>query len=158
VLRSDTDLLGTHEVTADEVDTLHAVGSKFFNVLLMDSGNNHRAGNWNRMIDHADQLVVPVTPNDDDVVKGLLTLKGLALRSDRTAELGANAVVIVSQKAPGQQKAAEESAARFAEYVREVVIIPYDPALKSGLIRFGALQPATRLAWLKAAAAVAKGL
>lgn len=158
VLRSDSDLLGTHEVTADEVDTLHAVASKFFNVLLMDSGNNHRAGNWNRMIDHADQLVVPVTINDDDVHKGLLTLKGLALRSDRTAELGSNAVVIVSQKAPGQQKAAENTAAQFAEYVREVVIIPYDPALVSGVIRFGALQPATRLAWLKAAAAVAKGL
>lgn len=158
VLRSDSDLLGTHEVAADEVDTLHAVASKFFNVLLMDSGNNHRAGNWNRMIDHADQLVVPVTPNDDDVVKGLLTLKGLALRSDRTAELGGNAVVIVSQKAPGQQKAAEKTAAQFAEYVRETVVIPYDPALVSGVIRFGALQPATRLAWLKAAAAVAGGL
>jgi MinD-like ATPase involved in chromosome partitioning or flagellar assembly len=158
VLRSDSDLLGTHEVTADEVDTLHAVASKFFNVLLMDSGNNHRAGNWNRMIDHADQLVVPVTINDDDVHKGLLTLKGLALRGDRTAELASQAVVIVSQKAPGQHKDAENTAAQFAEYVRETVIIPYDPALVSGVIRFGALQPATRLAWLKAAAAVAKGL
>ena len=158
VLRSDTDLVGTHEVTADEVDTLHAVASKFFNVILMDSGNNHRASNWNRMLDHADQLVVPVTINDDDVHKGILTLKGLALRSERTAELAGNSVVIVSQKAPGQQKAAEATADRFAEYVREVVIIPFDPALVSGVIRFGALQPATRLAWLKAAAAVAKGL
>lgn len=158
VLRSDTDLVGTHEITAAEVDTLHAVASKFFNVLLMDSGNNHRASNWNRMIDYADQLVLPVSVNEDDVHKGLLTLKGLALRSEETAALAGNAVVVVSQKASGQSKEAQRTASEFAAYVREVVVIPYDPALVSGVIRFGALQPATRLAWLKAAAAVARGL
>jgi hypothetical protein len=42
--------------------------------------------------------------------------------------------------------------------VREVHVIPFDPALKDGVIHFGALRPATQRAWLAAGASVAKGL
>ena len=39
-----------------------------------------------------------------------------------------------------------------------VVTIPYDPALVTGHIQFDAQKPATQRAWLRAAAAVGRGL
>ena len=158
VLRSDADVDGTHEVTAEEVDILHRVVSKYFRLILMDSGNNHRSAEWNRMIDHADQLVVPTTNEEDRVEAALLTLQGLDLKSERSAGLAANAVVVVSERQQGEAKLSHETAEKFRPYVREVVIVPFDPALKSGQSRYGALRSTTRRAWLRAAAAVARGL
>uniref|UniRef100_UPI003899E10C MinD/ParA family ATP-binding protein n=1 Tax=Pigmentiphaga litoralis TaxID=516702 RepID=UPI003899E10C len=157
-LFSDQDIDGEHEISADEVDVLHAVASKYFNVILMDSGNNHRAANWRQMISHTDQLVVSTTTVEDRVEGARLTLQGLAGRDGRTAQLAADAVVIVSQEQPGHEKLAQLHAEKFRPYVREVHVIPFDPALKDGVIHFGALRPATQRAWLAAAASVAKGL
>jgi len=158
VLRSDADVAGTHEVTAEEVDILHRVVSKYYRLILMDSGNNHRSAEWNRMIDHADQLVVPTTNEEDRVEAALLTLQGLDLKGARSADLASNAVVVVSERQRGEARLSQETAEKFRPYVRDVVVVPFDEALKSGQIRFGALQPATRRAWLRAAAAVARGL
>lgn len=158
VLRSDADVDGTHEVTAEEVDVLHRVVSKYYRLILMDSGNNHRSAEWNRMIDHADQLVVPTTNEEDRVEAALLTLQGLDLKAERSAGLASNAVVIVSERQRGEARLSQETAEKFRPYVRDVVVVPFDEALKSGQIRFGALQPVTRRAWLRAAAAVARGL
>lgn len=158
VLRSDADVDGTHEVTAEEVDVLHRVVSKYYRLILMDSGNNHRSAEWNRMIDHADQLVVPTTNEEDRVEAALLTLQGLDLKAERSAGLASNAVVIVSERQRGEARLSQETAEKFRPYVRDVVVVPFDEGLKSGQIRFGALQPATRRAWLRAAAAVARGL
>jgi MinD-like ATPase involved in chromosome partitioning or flagellar assembly len=157
-LFSDQDIDGEHEITASEVDVLHAVASKYFNVILMDSGNNHRAANWRQMIRHTDQIVVSTTTVEDRVEGARLTLQGLAGRDGRTAQLAADAVVVVSQEQPGHEKLAQLHAEKFAPYVREVHVIPFDPALKDGVIHFGALRPATQRAWLAAAASVAKGL
>lgn len=157
-LFSDQDIDGEHEITADEVDVLHAVASKYFNVILMDSGNNHRAANWRQMIRHTDQLVVSTTTVEDRVEGARLTLQGLAGRDGRTAQLAADAIVIVSQEQPGHEKLAQLHAEKFRPYVREVHVIPFDPALKDGVVHFGALRPATQRAWLAAAASVAKGL
>lgn len=158
VLRSDSDVAGTHEVTAEEVDILHRVVSKYYRMILMDSGNNHRSAEWNRMIDHADQLVVPTTNEEDRVEAALLTLQGLDLKGERSAALASNAVVIVSERQRGEARLSQETAEKFRPYVRDVVVVPFDEALKSGQIRYGALNASTRRAWLRAAAAVARGL
>ena len=157
-LLSDQDIDGEHEISAAEVDTIHAVLSRYYNLLIMDTGNNHRASNWRRTIEHADQLVVPMTTAKDRVESARLTLQGLARRDERSAKLTENAVVIVSEEQKGRRDAALAHAEKFREYVREVVIIPFDEALTDGVIRHDALQPATQRAWLAATAAVAKGL
>jgi hypothetical protein len=47
----------------------------------------------------------------------------------------------------------DDLAAHFAARTRAVVVVPYDPALESGSqIEYSDLQPATRQAWLRAAA------
>ena len=168
VLRSDENEEGDHEVTAEEVDIAHQVLTRYYRLVIMDSGNTARAANWRRMIDHTDQLVVPVTAIEDRAEAARLTLQTLESRGGHDAELARNAVVIVSESTDAKRamsgdalKRAKDEAQRiadgFAPYVRAVVRIPYDPALVNGPIRYEALQPATQRAWLAAAAAVASG-
>ncbi|MFJ6003837.1 MinD/ParA family protein [Arthrobacter sp. NPDC092385] len=158
VLRSDQDIQGTHVVTAEEVNLLHRVAAKYYRLILMDSGNNHRTPDWTRTIDHAEQVVVATTTEEDRVEGALLTLKGLDLRDERSAALAKDSVVIVSERLPKEAILAQEMADKFRPYVREVVTVPFDRALTKRELRFGALQPATQRAWVRAAAAVARGL
>lgn len=168
VLRSDENDEGDHEVTAEEVDIAHKVLTRYYRLIVMDSGNTSRAANWRRMIHHTNQLVVPVTAIEDRAEAARLTLQTLESRGGHDAELARNAVVIVSESTDAKRsmsgdalKRAKDEARRIAEgfapHVRAVVRIPYDPALVNGPIRYDALQPATQRAWLAAAAAVAKG-
>ncbi|BCW77846.1 hypothetical protein NicSoilB11_41710 (plasmid) [Arthrobacter sp. NicSoilB11] len=168
VLRSDENDEGDHEVTAEEVDIAHQVLTRYYRLIIMDSGNTARAANWRRMIHHTNQLVVPVTAIEDRAEAARLTLQTLASRGGHDAELARNAVVIVSESTDAKRsmsgdalKRAKDEAQRIAEaftpHVRAVVRIPYDPALVNGPIRYDALQPPTQRAWLAAAAAVAKG-
>ncbi|MEV7663592.1 chromosome partitioning protein ParA [Paenarthrobacter sp. NPDC089316] len=168
VLRSDENEEGDHEVTAEEVDIAHQVLTRYYRLVVMDSGNTARAANWRRMIDHTNQLVVPVTAIEDRAEAARLTLQTLESRGGHDAELARNAVVIVSESTDAKRsmtgdalKRAKAEAQRIADgfepFVRAVVRIPYDPALVNGPIRYEALQPATQRAWLAAAAAVAKG-
>lgn len=168
VLRSDENDEGDHEVTAEEVDLAHQVASRFYRMIIMDSGNTARSANWRRMIDHTDQLVVPVTAMEDRAEAALLTLQTLEARGGHDAELARNAVVIVSESTDAARglggdalKKARAEAQRIADgftpLVRSVIRVPYDPALVRGLIRYDALLPGTQRAWLAAAAAVAQG-
>ncbi|WP_246858695.1 chromosome partitioning protein ParA [Citricoccus sp. SGAir0253] len=168
VLRSDGNDEGDHEVTAEEVDIAHSVASRFYRMIIMDSGNTARSANWRRMIHHTDQLVVPVTAMEDRAEAALLTLQTLEARGGHDAELARNAVVIVSESTDAARglggealKRARAEAARIAEgftpLVRAVVRVPYDPALVRGVIRYDNLRPGTQRAWLAAAAAVAQG-
>ncbi len=168
VLRSDENEEGDHEVTAEEVDIAHQVLTRYYRLVIMDSGNTARAANWRRMIDHTNQLVVPVTAIEDRAEAARLTLQTLESRGGHDAELARNAVVIVSESTDAKRsmtgdalKRAKAEAQRIADgfepFVRTVVRIPYDPALVNGPIRYEALQPATQRAWLAAAAAVARG-
>ena len=137
---------------------VHQVLTRYYRQIVMDSGNTARAANWRRMIHHTNQLVVPTTTIEDRAEAALLGLQALSERDEHGASLAENAVVIVSQWQPGEAKMADQIAEGFRPYVRDVVTVPYDPALKTGRIVHDALSPVTRRAWLRATAAVARGL
>ncbi|WP_300345603.1 AAA family ATPase [Nesterenkonia sp.] len=160
VLRSKPLVLADEQrVSAADVDSIHAVASKFYRLILIDSGNDESDPLWKRMIDHADQIVVASTTKDEHAEAGALLLEGLAARDERCAQLADEAVVIVSQAEPSaRREEAEKVRNGFAAIAREVVQIPFDPAIVDGLLRYDALRPATQRAWLRAAAAVARGL
>ncbi|WIG19195.1 MinD/ParA family ATP-binding protein [Kocuria rosea] len=161
VLRSD-DRSGDqerHMVTGDEVDRLHAVAAKYYRAIVMDSGNTERGANWQAMISHADQVVIPVKSVDDAAEGASRVLAALHTGDTHAQGLARNAVVVVLCCEPGHQKTkAKELAEEFAPYVRAVATIPYDRALVEGRVRFTAMTPATRRAWLRAGAAVREGL
>ncbi|GAB3175765.1 hypothetical protein GCM10027059_49660 [Myceligenerans halotolerans] len=142
-----------------DVDAIHAVLSKYYRLIIIDSGNDESDPMWQRMIDHTDQLVIATTTRDDHAEAGALLLEGLAERDGRSAYLAQQAVAVVSQadqKAPAEE--VRKVATGYESIAREVVTVPFDPGMVDGHLRYGALRPATRRAWLAAGAAVARGL
>jgi MinD-like ATPase involved in chromosome partitioning or flagellar assembly len=157
VLRSDESPGNTHEITGAEVDSLHRVAEKYFRLVIMDSGNSTRGGNWARMIAHTDQVVIATTTESDKAQGGVNALKALHAGGDRSVTLARNAVVIISELLPSHSTRARSIAEEFAPFVRDVAIVPFDPHLVQGRIHHRELRPATRRAWLHAAALVSQG-
>lgn len=157
VLWSDTTVDGDHVASAADVDAIHQVAARYYRMILMDSGNNARAENWRAMIDRADALVVPCTEVEDTAEVGARLLEALHKRGGHSAELAANALVLVSQRTP-QGANLGRIIKGFKPLARAVVHIPYDPALETGVIRYDNLSPESKRAWLRAAAALAEAL
>ncbi|MGL4173657.1 MAG: MinD/ParA family ATP-binding protein [Actinomycetota bacterium] len=157
-LFSDQSVDGVHVVTAEDVDVIYRVAARYYRLSIMDSGNSERADNWLAMIDHADRLVVPCTNVEDTAEAAARMLESLAQRDERSRVLASAAVVIVSQRNPGRDPNMSRIVGQFEAMGHEVVTIPHDPALVTGVIRHGQLRNATQRAWLSAAAAVARGL
>ncbi|NUT31762.1 MAG: chromosome partitioning ATPase [Hamadaea sp.] len=120
-------------------------------VICVDTGNNVESANWQTVLQAADQLVITTVPREDaaftaDWMIDLLHEVGLGKLAD-------NAVTLLSCPTPGPSALLEDLRAHFATRTRAVAVVPYDPALEPGSsIEYGALQPATRRAWLSAAA------
>jgi hypothetical protein len=107
--------------------------------------------NWQTVLQAANQLVVTTVPREDaaftaDWMLDLLDEAGME-------DMVANAVTLLSCPSPNATPLIEDLAAHFAGRTRAVVVVPYDPALESGSqIEYADLLPATRRAWLRAAA------
>jgi len=162
VLKSKPDMLASGQrFGAETVDRVHKVLTKFYRLVLIDSGNDETDPMWLAGLDRTDQLVVPTTTDDKWCESAALLLEELVNAGGRYKELAENAVVIVGVETSDvkPQKVAEQ-VRRFkdAGLGRDVLTIPYDSGLKARVINYDALQEPTKLAWLAAGAAVAKGL
>lgn len=159
VLRSNPELLAADQrITTADFDLLMQVAARYYRMVIFDSGNDESADRWLRMIDSAHQLVVPTLAAPESAESAALLLDALRRRDEHSRRLAENAVVIVSQSERSNAAAVQEIAEGFVGHVRAVEVIPFDDALKAGRIRYGSLQPKTRDAWMRAAAAVADGL
>ena len=160
VLASDQSVASAHEVSAADVDHVHQVLSRYYRLIVMDSGNSERAANWRAMVEHSAALVVPCTNSLDTPEAGRLMLESLRTRDAHCDHLATNAVAIVSQRDHTRtaKKAMDHIVAGMGQLTAEVIVIPFDPAMKEGVLQFDALRPATQRAWLRAAAAVARRL
>ncbi|WP_018251661.1 AAA family ATPase [Salinispora mooreana] len=120
-------------------------------VICVDTGNNVESPNWRTVMQAADQLVVTTVPREDaafsaDWMLDLLAEVGMG-------ELADNAVTLISCPTPGRSALRADLERHFATRTRAVTVVPYDPILESGSsIEYHQLQPATREAWLSAAA------
>jgi MinD-like ATPase involved in chromosome partitioning or flagellar assembly len=120
-------------------------------VICVDTGNNVESPNWQTVLQTADQLVVTSVPREDaaftaDWMLDLLDEAGME-------ELVANAVTLLSCPTPNPTPLIDDLAGHFRTRTRAVVVVPYDPALESGSnIEYPVLAPATKRAWLRAAA------
>ena len=162
VLASDENAASAASIDDDAFRALHRSLSRFYRILVIDTGNNVKAPNWGAAVDLADQLVIVSSIRED-------TAGGASWTLDHLMEIGlgpkvANAVTILS--APKQTADPDQRAMhiRFREHftarTRTVLDVPFDAALVDGdSIDYDALSPATRQAWLHAAAAaIAEGL
>ncbi|SDG31196.1 ParA family protein [Microbacterium sp. 77mftsu3.1] len=159
VLRSNPELLAADQrITTADFDLLAQVAARYYRMVIFDSGNDESADRWLRMIDSAHQLVVPTLAAPESAESAALLLDALRKRDEHSRRLADGAVVVVGQSERAGISAAQRIAAGFEGHVRAVEIIPFDDSLKAGRIRYDALQPRTKDAWMRAAAAVAQGL
>lgn len=159
VLRSNPELLATDQRIAQaEFDLLMQVAARYYRIVVFDSGNDESADRWLRMIDSAYQLVIPTVTAPESAESAALLLDALRKRDERSRYLADNAVVVVTQPESAPVRHAAAIVNGFADEVRTVEHVPFDPALKSGPLRLDSLRAPTRDAWVRVAAAVAQGL
>lgn len=161
VLRSKPQLLADKQrFDTSDVDTIHAIASKFYRVIVIDSGNDESDPMWRRMITHTDQLVVATSASLENGEAARLLLEELASTDKHGQHLADNAVIIASQSDANAPNRALPGIVTdyLAPISRQAVGIPYDPAMVEGHLKYGSLRPNTQRAWLRAAAAVARGL
>lgn len=147
----------TAQIGSDNFHAIHEAMSRYYRVLLVDTGNNDLAPNWRAALDAADQIVVPIRLGLDYAGGASRTLD--VLDDIGHGELVRNAVVIVSQSTDADQPGVRQHIRdHFGPRVRSIVDVPFDPELVEGRIVHDALRTPTRHAWIRAAASVVSGL
>ncbi|NLT25707.1 MAG: hypothetical protein GXX90_03465 [Microbacteriaceae bacterium] len=158
VLASDDDAASAAIIDDDAFSRLHRVLSRFYRVMVIDTGNNMRASNWEAALEAADQLVIVSTAREDTAASAAWLADGLRERG--YGDKLANAVTILSS--PSEKDDAQLAGKlerHFAQLTRAVVSVPYDHAfVGGGELDVPSLQPATREAWRHAASVIAEGL
>jgi len=158
VLASDESSASVSNVDAASFRSLHTVLSQFYRVLVIDTGNNMRASNWQAAVALADQIVVVSTIREDTAQSAAWALD--SLRASGREEAVRKAVTVLSAPEPKVDKDLRgRLRSHFGALTRAVIEVPHDKSLVSGgPIDYDALHPRTRDAWLKATAVVADGL
>ncbi len=77
VLASDEDAAASSTIDATAFDRLHDVLSRYYRLLIVDTGNNMRASNWVAAVAAADQLVIVSTVREDTAASAAWLLDGL---------------------------------------------------------------------------------
>ncbi|GIG23003.1 hypothetical protein Cch01nite_37270 [Cellulomonas chitinilytica] len=158
VLASDESSASVSNVDAASFRSLHQVLSQFYRVLVIDTGNNMRASNWQAAVGLADQIVVVSTIREDTAQSAAWALD--SLRASGREEVVRKAVTVLSAPEPKVDKDLRgRLRSHFGALTRAVLEVPHDKSLVSGgPIDYDALHPRTRDAWLKVTAVVADGL
>ena len=158
VLASDEDAAASSTIDAAAFDRLHGVLSRYYRLLIVDTGNNMRASNWVAAVAAADQLVIVSTVREDTAASAAWLLDGLREKGF-DAKIDDAVTILAAPSAKPDRKLAERLERHFAQVTSAVVHVPFDPALvDGGPIDFDALSPESRDAWLTAAAAIAQRL
>jgi MinD-like ATPase involved in chromosome partitioning or flagellar assembly len=158
VLASDEDAASAASIDAFAFRSLHRTLSRFYRVMVVDTGNNMRASNWQAAVEAADQVVVVSTVREDTAQSAAWAID--ALRATGHEDVVRRAVTVLSAPAPQRDEAlAARLHDHFGQLTRAVLDVPYDPSLVGGTpLDLARLQRRTREAWLHVAAAVADGL
>ncbi|MDH6235623.1 chromosome partitioning protein [Cryobacterium sp. CG_9.6] len=157
-LASDLDPAGAASIDAVAFRKLHATLSRFYRVLVIDTGNNMRASNWEAAVDTADQLVVVSTIREDTGYGAASLLDGLR-RKGHANKVDQAVTILASPSKTVDQQLSARLHEHFGQLTRTVLDVPYDPSLVGGgPLNVDTLAPRTRAAWLQATAAIAEGL
>jgi len=158
VLASDEDAAASSSIDAAAFDRLHGVLSRYYRLLIVDTGNNMRASNWVAAVSAADQLVIVSTVREDTAASAAWLLDGLREKGF-DQKIDEAVTILAAPSAKPDRKLAERLERHFSQVTADVVHVPFDPALvDGGPIDFDALSPETRDAWLTVAASIAQRL
>ncbi|GAA2350588.1 hypothetical protein Cme02nite_23670 [Catellatospora methionotrophica] len=157
VLASDESATAGEMLTAHAFAEIREVVSRFYKLIMVDTGNNVRAENWQAAIDATDQLVVTMSARNDSAETAARMLDHL--EQTGRSRLVRQAVTIVSLPPSRRELDIPAIERHFAARTRAVLIAPYERMLDSGEpIDYGRLTEESQDAWLRIAASVAEGL
>lgn len=157
VLPSRAEALDSTTETEQAFDQIHAVLTKYYRVVVIDSGNDESSPSWLAMINKADALIVPTITRPEHAESARLLLNELAHSGQHGAKLAQNALVIVLQ-ASKAEPTPNQLVQTFKQITRDAIGINYDPAMSARPLMYETLNPASRRAWLAAAAALTPAL
>jgi MinD-like ATPase involved in chromosome partitioning or flagellar assembly len=157
VLASDESATAGEMLTSNAFRDIREVVSRFYKLIVVDTGNNVRAANWQSAIDATDQLVVCMSARNDSAETAARALDHLEQTGRH--ELVRRAVTVVSMPAHRKDLDLPAVQRHFSARTRAVLLAPYEKLLDSGEpIRYSGLSQASKESWLKIASAVAEGL
>jgi MinD-like ATPase involved in chromosome partitioning or flagellar assembly len=157
VLASDESATAGEMLNAQSFGEIRDVVSRFYKLIVVDTGNNVRAQNWQAAIDATDQLVVTMSARNDSVETAARMLDHL--EQNGRHRLVRQAVTVVSMPPSRRDLDIPTISRHFSARTRTVLLVPYERFIDSGEpLRYNQITGATRNAWLKVAAAVAEGL
>ncbi len=145
----------------EEFEDVHALVSRFYQMIIVDTANNESAENWRAAIDKADALVVPVKWRNDYSVPAIEMLEELEHGGDeRVVGLVRRAVVVASHgQGDVDSRCRQHLMPYFADRTRAVIEIDPDPHIAEGnVIQHDQLGPATRRQAERVAAEVANSI
>ena len=145
----------------EEFEDVHALVSRFYQMIIVDTANNESAENWRAAIDKADALVVPVKWRNDYSVPAIEMLEELEHSSnERVVGLVRRAVVVASHgQGDVDSRCRQHLMPYFADRTRAVIEIEPDPHIAEGnVIQHDQLSPATRRQAERVAAEVANSI
>lgn len=170
VLASDEDPDRMQMLVRETFNELLDVVQRFWNIVVLDTGNNTRAENWLAGIEITDQLVFPVELNDKSVVSVLRTVEQLQAMSqlsgnDHYAALCRHAVVVISPGshrrtvAPGRRQELRNMLEQALGEEATFLSVPYEPALDTnGVIDWQLATDDSVRAFERVAAAISEGM
>lgn len=158
VLASDADPMVSEAFDETDYSIVADMAARFYSVVLTDCGTGIVHSVMRATLQRADSIVVVSGGSVDEARLASETLTWL--ESNGYADLVSNAVVALNTATQGTNLVKlEEIEAHFRSRVREIVRVPYDPALATGsTIQFDELKPLTRDAARELAALVVDGL
>lgn len=157
VLASDQDAEISEAFDAEQYRAVTELLSRFYNVVLTDSGTGMLHSAMKGTLAEANSLVVVGAPSVDGSSRAAKTLDWLVAHG--YGDLVAGSVAVISSVRE-KSDAVDMNVLRnhFKARCRAVIEIPYDPHLViGGRIDMAQLKPATELAYVELAAAVADG-
>lgn len=158
VLASDSDPLVADAFDEDDYTVVADLASRFYSVAITDCGTGIVHSAMKATLQRADAVVVVSGGSVDEARLASETLTWL--ESNGYEHLVENAVVALNTATQGTNLVKlEEIEAHFQSRVRDIVRMPYDPALATGsTIEYAMLRPITREAARDLAALVVDGL
>ena len=158
VLASDADPRVSDAFNDADYRDVATLAAHYYSVVLTDTGTGIVHEVMGATLDLADGLVIVAGLSVDEARLASETLTWL--ETNGYADLVRRAVVVINASRPGASAVREaELEAHFRSRVRDVVRVPYDPAIAvGGPISFRELLPATRQAARLLAASVVEGL
>ncbi len=131
-------------ITAEDFQAVREILSRFFPLVVIDTGNNEVAPNWLEAVHNADVVLLPVKWRKDNILSAARMLETLTEQGREVV----SRCIVVGTNGPGElMTSVQKSVAEWFAPL-PIVEIPTDPHIAEGAeIDWQRLQPATQRAY-----------